>query len=155
MLIDLIQQYLKARTVWHAQFDRDEVEASNSAEWDAYMALGIQVLEFPCVTIEQISRKAAFILSDAVMLDILANSMDNATLKGFLTSMVNSFRPVEKQSTATPAESLSQVERLEKALEASECPSPVIADDRTVGACIASGQCGCGNRAALAKGGRA
>ena len=39
-------------------------------------------------------------------------------------------------------------ERLRAALSENFCPFPVI-EDKTVGACVEGGHCGCGNRAAL------
>ena len=44
-----------------------------------------------------------------------------------------------------------EIERLWAALSENFCPFPVI-EDKTVGACVEGGHCGCGNRAVLGSG---
>lgn len=87
MLTDLITKYLDAKMVWEAQFDEDDQKAADSPEWVEYMALSGAMIDFRCATMHEIQQRAEFILSDANLVDILANGSSDAALRDFLKSM--------------------------------------------------------------------
>lgn len=94
MLTDLIKRYLDAKGVWEAQFDEDEVLAGNSPEWQSYMGLSVELIEFRCSSMAEVSQRAAFFLRDVNMVDTVANG-GIASTRRFLKSMVLPSAPVD------------------------------------------------------------
>lgn len=95
MLTELIKRYLDAERIWQAQFDEDEDKAGNSAEWHDYMAVACEVVDFRCSSMEEISERAAFILSKDVLVDIIVSSRNDQGVRSFLASMIG---PVDKSN---------------------------------------------------------
>lgn len=95
MLTELIKRYLDAERIWEAQFDEDEDKAGDSAEWHDYMAVACQVVDFRCSSMEEISERAAFMLSQDFLIDIIGNSANAGGAKSFLASMIG---PVDKSN---------------------------------------------------------
>jgi len=92
MLTDLIARYMNAKHIWEAQFDEDCDRAANSPEWRVYMDASSTLIYYRCASMQEISQRAEFMLSEENLIDILAGCSTDAAVRGFLTSMA---APVE------------------------------------------------------------
>ena len=69
--------------------------AIRSSEWRRYTFLSGEIAEFRCSTMEEISARARFILSDHNLVGMLATSTTEGAIRGFLASMVLSVDNVD------------------------------------------------------------
>jgi len=87
-LEDLIKRYKEAQDAWREKDLIDDRLGSNPVEWRAYMDASFHIIEHRCSSLEGVSRKSEFIVSDENLLDAVQNGCDGEALKAFLQSMV-------------------------------------------------------------------
>ena len=86
----LIVAYLNARTAWLATATSDDDLLSQGAHFEAVEAAGVAIIHYPCLTLADLRKKVAFLLSMDELYTMVREDEDHAgdLLRTFLSSLI-------------------------------------------------------------------